>query len=115
MHRVGLGGPGEDGAAADDPPKARVGRDLPVDRHRPGRHPTVGLQSLGREPGPQHHPTRRRVARGDPESERVPTPLHRDRPSASEPVGNQQGSHGTTRGQEAAATQPTACRCRHDS
>ena len=115
MHRVGLGGPGEDGAGAHDPPQAWVGRDLPVDRHRPGRHPAIGQQRLGRQPGPQHDPAGRRVAGGDPEGERVSAPLRRGRPGASEAVGDQQRGRGTTRGQEAAAIQHMAGRCGHGS
>jgi hypothetical protein len=115
VHGVGLGGLGEDGAAAHDPPEAWVGGDLPVDRHRPGRHPAIGQQRLGRQPGPQHHPARRRIARGHPEREGIPAPLRWGWPGPSQAIGDYQGGHGTARSQEAAAVQHAAGRCGHDN
>jgi hypothetical protein len=112
---VGLGGLGEDGAAAHDPLQVQVGRDLPVDRYHPGWHPAVGQERLGRQPGPQHHPARPWVAGGDPEGERIAASLRRGWPGPGQPVGDQQGGRGTTGGQEAAAVKHTAGRCGHGS
>ena len=106
VHGVGLGGLGEDGAAAHDPPRSAgsAATCQSTGTARAGIPPSA-QQRLGCQPGPQHHPAGRRVAGGDPERERVPAPLHRGRRDAAQPVGNQQGD----------AAPPTASKRRRSS
>jgi hypothetical protein len=115
VHGVAQVGPREDGAAAHDPPQPRPGRDLPVDRHRAGRHPAVGQQRRRRQSRPQHHPAGIGVSGGDPERERVPKPAGRRWPAAGQAVGGQQGGRRSARRQEAPAVEHWACRCGHDA
>jgi hypothetical protein len=58
-------------AGAHDASHARILGDAPGDRHPALRHAAARLERLGRQPRPEHRPVRRRVPRGDPETERV--------------------------------------------
>jgi len=58
-------------AGADDLAKTRVLGDLPTDRNVMRRHSAIGGLRLGRQPRPDDEPVRPRLARGDPERERI--------------------------------------------
>jgi len=50
------------GVFADDPAEVLVLRDLPLDLDRTPVHPAERGERLGREPGPDHHRVRQRIA-----------------------------------------------------